>query len=386
MSHAPFAPSSMERWLNCPGAWGLGLRMLESPESEYSIEGTRLHDVAASFLKVGRPPDVVTLKASPDHAFLVPYLEHALQLIGLADTFYIEETFHHPTMPDLLFGTADLVTVTKDWLDIVDLKTGAGIMVSPEENEQLLTYAGMVYLTLAKMGNKRGKLPSRVRLTIVQPPDTEHPVKTWETTIAHVLYHMGAVEDAIRKAIQGATELRPGEWCRFCRAKAACPALRGDVIEALGTAETPAMMPRASLAQWLDRADRLMVWMDGLREYAHTYASEMLAQGREGIPGWELRPKRATRQWDDEEAVIAIARRRKIKIWQDKLLSPAMAEKAHPSLPEELRNHIVAVSSGTNLVRSKAGSEPAKAVEVLKSEAPPMEKLMANMQLLKYRR
>lgn len=383
MSHAPFAPSSMKRWLNCPGAWGLSLRMPELPESEYSIEGTRLHDVAANWLT-----GTATREQDQDYLFLKPYLDHATRLMlgGTTTHQWVERTFYHPSMSDLLFGTADLVTVTREWIDVVDLKTGAGIAVSPVENEQLLTYAGMVYPTLAKARTHAAKLPKKVRLTIVQPPDAEHPVKTWETTNGRVLEHMAQVEEAIRKAIQGATELRPGEWCRFCRAKAACPALRGEVIEALGAAETPAMMPRASLAQWLDRADRLMVWMDALKEYAHQYASEMLAQGREGIPGWELKPKRATRQWDDEEAVIAIARRRKIKIWQDKLLSPAMAEKAHPSLPEELRDHIVAVSSGTNLVRSKPGSEPMKAVEVLKSEAPPMEKLMANMQLLKYRR
>jgi len=98
-----------------------------------------------------------------------------------------------------------------------------------------------------------------------------------------------------------------------------------------------------------------------------------------------LKPKRATRQWVDEDKVLEIARRRRIKIWQDKLMSPAMAEKAHADLPEELTSLIVAVSSGSNLVKSKGPKTQAPLV-ALESEAKPMDKLMANFALMKHRR
>jgi hypothetical protein len=92
------------------------------------------------------------------------------------------------------------------------------------------------------------------------------------------------------------------------------------------------------------------------------------------------------RLWADEEAVLTIARKRKIKIWQDKLMSPAMAEKEHPNLPEELRSLIIAVSSGTNLVRLKDNEVPVLQVKRPDDDADLMQKQKANIALMKHRR
>ena len=59
-------------------------------------------------------------------------------------------------------------------------------------------------------------------------------------------------------------------------------------------------------------------------------------------------------------------------------MSPAMAEKAHPNMPEELTKQIVAVSSGSNLVRGEATHV------IAAPDAPPMAKLVANLQLKKF--
>jgi len=53
-------------------------------------------------------------------------------------------------------------------------------------------------------------------------------------------------------------------------------------------------------------------------------------------------------------------------------------------MPEELTACIVAVSSGSNLVKSKGN--PQAPLVALKSEAEPMAPLMANLALLKHRR
>lgn len=366
MSHAPFAPSATKRWLNCKGSFGLSLQVPEPPEGEYAAEGTRLHALASAILQGDQTP----AGAGDDLEVLSPYLTYAQQRIGKADWHNVEKTLQHPTMGTLLFGTPDLLLgVTKeDVLEVVDLKTGAGILVDPEENDQLLTYAylALLCLPLYKYTN--------VRLTIVQPPDEGNEVKTWLTSAKRVWEHGRKVEAAIAEALAGGAELVPGEWCRFCKAKPTCPRLRGEVVEALGGA-LPSTMTVASLAQWLDRAERMEGFIKNVREVGHS-----LAEAGVVVPGWTLKPKRATRQWDDEDAVLEIARRRKIKIYQDKMLSPAMAEKAHPNLPQELRDRIVAVSSGTNLVRGEAP------VVVHKPEASNMEKLMANFKLMKHRK
>ena len=374
-SHAPFAPSSATRWLKCQGSFALGLQLPEPPEGPYAAEGTRLHDVAAALLR----RQVPAVKQEPeDNAFLEPYLIHCEILKQCSNRWVVEERQEYS---NLLFGTPDFVALGPDWLEVVDLKTGAGIMVEPEENDQLLCYAWMALKKLYAQQPGKKAVPKfkGVRLTIVQPPDEENPVKSWETTSDHVMAWGVKAEAAIQTAIEGSFNLVPGEHCRFCKAKPVCPKLMGHVTEALPVIVRELRPDK--LAGWLDKADLMQQWLDALRETAHD-----LACAGHPIPGYELKPKRATRSWVDEEKAAAIARAKRMKIFQPrKLMSPAMAEKAHADLPEELTSLIVAVSSGSNLVKSKGPKTQAPLV-ALESEAKPMDKLMANFALMKHRR
>ena len=54
-------------------------------------------------------------------------------------------------------------------------------------------------------------------------------------------------------------------------------------------------------------------------------------------------------------------------------MSPAMAEKAHPNLPPEITSHIVAISTGTNLVRD---DNPSPRVEKTK---PTLQSALRNL-------
>jgi len=413
MSHAPFAPSSAKRWLNCPGSFGLGLQLPDKEDSDYARDGTRLHKIAADILyyefEVRREVEEATayqLKTA-DERFLKPYIDYALTVKQEACWVRLEERIDHSP---LLFGTPDLIAVyplDRDLMEVVDLKTGHGIMVDPEGNDQLLAYAYMALTGLKerkwgqwlhekeRQRQKRKKpgefdlsdiavvpepdpvqfLPQTIRLTIVQPACEEEPVKSWDTTAWEVMAWGLKAEKAITAAIYGATELQPGDWCRFCKAKPVCPKLRGLVLESMPVVVQELMPDK--VAFWLDKAELLEQWLNGLREFAH----ETVKAGIE-VPGWGLKPKRATRSWDNEQEVRDIARRKRLKIFQERpLMSPAMAEKAHNPLPEELREHIVVVSSGTNLVRASRAPKPV----TVASDAEPMAKLMANFELLKFR-
>ena len=269
----------------------------------------------------------------------------------------------------LLGGTADFMAWDDDTLEVVDLKTGAGVAVDPDDNKQLLTYAGMLLASNPKIARDI----KRVRLTIVQPP-SDPPVKTWETTRARVEQHMADAQAAIDKSFEPAQTPVPGDHCKWCKAKPICPTLRGYVAEV--GAQSPATLQPDVIGLWLDRAAQVEGFIADLRTYAHQYATTALGQQRPGIPGYVLKPKRATRSWANEDAVLEIARRRKIKIWQDKLMSPAMAEKAHPNMPAELTEQIVSISSGTNLVKG--------ATEAL-GLASAQPSLAASLKLLKHR-
>lgn len=366
-SHAPFAPSSATRWLNCQGSFGLGLQLPDAPSSEYADEGTRLHDVAAAYLRQD-PKNASPVMVQEDYLFLQPYLDHCMALIPRCNRYEIEQ---RQEFSQLLFGTPDFIGIGPDWLEVVDLKTGAGIMVQPEENDQLLCYAFMV------LHARQPNWNPKVRLTIAQPTDEERPIKSWQTTAEHVRAWGVRAQAAMQAAIEGSFQLEPGDHCRFCKAKPVCPKLMGHVTDALPVVVRELRPDR--LTYWLDKADLMQQWLDGLREVAHD-----LACSGHPIPGYELKPKRATRSWADEEQAAKIARSKRMKIFQPlKIMSPAMAEKAHPNLPEELTSLIVAVSSGSNLVRSK--SKPQAAGVALKSEAEPSG-LMKTFALLKHRR
>jgi len=368
-SHAPFAPSSATRWLKCQGSFALGLQLPEPPEGPYATEGTRLHDVAAAYLRRHATPRPEV----GDQEFLKPYLDHCEALKPRCNRYEIEL---RQEFSQLLFGTPDFVAIGPDWLEIVDLKTGAGIMVEPEENDQLLCYAFMV------LNQRKSWQPKVVRLTIVQPTDEDRPVKTWNTSVKHVMAWGARAQAAMQAAIEGSVQLEPGDHCRFCKAKPVCPKLAGHVVEALPVVVRELRPDR--LGYWLEKADLMQQWLDSLREVAHD-----LACSGHPIPGWELKPKRAVRSWADEEKVAEIARSKRLKIFQPrKLMSPAMAEKAHPNLPEELTSQIVAVSSGANLVKSKG--KPQALPVAMESEANPeqakLKNVMGNLALLKYRR
>lgn len=374
MAHAPFAPSSAKRWLACTAAYGASLHLPDPPDSEYAAEGTRLHDMAARILQ--RQP-VEELTAAESH-FLTPYTAHCFHLMNQPRCwFQIEKTLRHSP---LLFGTPDFLALVGDTLHVVDLKTGAGVMVDPTENDQAMAYA---YMALAGLfaGTLDAVLwdvdtPTKIVLTIVQPPDEAKPVKSWETTAEHVWAWGKRSEDIMASTIAGDLhEYVPGEHCRWCKAKPVCPKLRG-VMTALPASLDVAELGALATAEVLDRADLVLQFIDAVRAHGHDLATRGI-----DVPGWTLKPKRATRSWADEDKVLEIARRRKIKIWQDKLMSPAMAEKAHPNMPAELTEQIVSISSGTNLVR---GNPPVTVA--LPEGAPKMARLMANLETLKYRK
>ena len=69
-----------------------------------------------------------------------------------------------------------------------------------------------------------------------------------------------------------------------------------------------------------------------------------------GVPRWKLVNKRATRQWTDPDKAAAFLMQTGVEPYEEKLITPAAAEKllkkAKQNLPDDL---VVAVSSGSTL-------------------------------------
>lgn len=138
------------------------------------------------------------------------------------------------------FGTSDAVIIFPKKLKDVDFKYGRGVQVFAEESEQLMLYA----LGALDEFDLLGEI-EEVELTIFQP--RLNHVDTWTCSVEHLRAFeqraIAAGQRALRiaESLDGLTPLAveanaekilaPGpDQCRFCKAKATCPALRDQVL------------------------------------------------------------------------------------------------------------------------------------------------------------
>jgi hypothetical protein len=103
-----------------------------------------------------------------------------------------------------------------------------------------------------------------------------------------------------------------------------------------------------AIAVFLNQADLIEQWLSDVRGLAQT----MIETGA-GVPGWKMVPKRATRQWineDDASAALTAVGLGCEDIFVEKIVSPAQAEKLLKKTKQVLPDGLtVAVSSGNTL-------------------------------------
>jgi len=163
-AHARLSPSGSKRWFACPGSLTLEAP-IPNKSSEYSDDGTAMHDIAArvltgylmcaadaigTWVTVSRPDEEPTRKVQIDEdmADLVQaYVEMVLAKAS-GHELHVEQRVEFSQFVGLedQFGTADFIIIERDdagrmhTLDVGDLKTGHK-PVDVEHNSQALTYA-----------------------------------------------------------------------------------------------------------------------------------------------------------------------------------------------------------------------------------------------------
>lgn len=360
MEHARiFSASVLERLIACPGSAVLSAGAPRT-SNQYSAWGTACHELAADALENG---DQVYAErkgqtiSADDFDFIVDdemievatvYTNYVRDVAGDDGTVLVEQRVNfssHLALPadHEAFGTADALIVKGNELIVVDLKTGRGVEVEAD-SAQLKAYA----LGCLEIAEEVADI-EQVRLVIVQPRNggvKEHDLwvdelTAWARDLAapactRVLESVAAFDPA---------HLKPGEkQCKFCPAKATCPALRNEVAEttfefvpatpeefAAITLEemlTPyAHDPADWLASALSKVDLIEDWCKSIREEAH----RRLAEGRD-LPGFKLvAGKRGARAWTDAKAAEELLRKQfRLTVEQAydlKLISPTSAEK-----------------------------------------------------------
>lgn len=327
--HAILSPSAAHRWLHCTPAPRVEAEFPETT-SEYAEEGRLAHSVCE--LAAKKKFTVMNnrtynsrlkkLKADPkwDDEMLstaVTYVEHLTEHAMrfehapyVALEVQVDITDYAPEA----FGTCDCVMIGGDELIITDYKHGKGVPVSAQDNPQMLLYAlGALKLYRPIYGD----MIRRVSTYIDQPRLGSYDGASM--TVEELLAWGESIKPKAAAAFMGTGEFAPGEWCRFCRAKAKCRARAnqntaledfkdciplGRSIPMQAEYDATGFKPSNCLTDeeigaLLVRAEGLVAWYNDLKEYA-------LAACLNGktIPGWKAVEGRSTRAWTDQDAAL----------------------------------------------------------------------------------
>lgn len=391
-AHAVLGASGAHRWMNCPGSVAMAKEIgHEETESIYAREGTAAHAVAEKCLRSGLDPEfyvgqkIEGIKVTREMAASVRiYVDRVRMVAKAAQTEPLIEVRFDLSKggpegkglepPEPMFGTADAVVWDElhgRTLWVLDYKHGQGVTVEAENNPQLMYYALGAVLKLGM-----NPPPRKIKVVIVQPR-ASHPdgiIRDWEFEWADLVAFKNELMVAAYATQEENAPLKTGSWCRFCPARAVCPA-QEELAVAVAQQEFGAMVPATEeqpgslpapytltedeLLEILDKSDYVIEW---LRE-VQRYADNLLETGTP-LPGWKLVAKRANRKWNDEEEVIAFLRGVDGVEEEDylprKLLSPNQTElllrRVGAELPEHFTNREV---SGYNRVREE---DPRRAI------------------------
>lgn len=326
--HAKLSPSSAERWLTCTAAPGLEATMPPEEESEFALEGTLAHDIAAWLLE-GNDLDDYEGDLVDDMDAVHEYVENVFDSVDQSHEaeLYVEVKLDLSRWVPEGFGTADAVIVDSEAQHIIvrDLKFGVGVPVSAENNPQLWLYGLGALKTFGS-----GKAADwTVTVSIHQPrlnAYSEQDVNgkdlmEWgRTVVAPAAVAAFTGEGAVFAPSEAA--------CRWCIAAPVCKALADQQLarakEVFAPAKTPDKITPKQTAQILKMAPVFEKWLASVKAHAETQVLE----GNLELEGFKIVRGRSHRKWEDAEVVEGLLEGQEGDFHTEpKLKSPAQIEK-----------------------------------------------------------
>jgi hypothetical protein len=366
-AHSTWSASGFEQKMLCPGSHVLQ-QGKPRRSSQYAAEGTAAHQVLTWALQESRPAaayigrvieaDGFTFTVDEDMAGHVQVcIDYVTDAAGDEGVIFADIRVNYSQYldtPELeAWGTADVIIARGDELIVIDFKYGMGVEVSAERNPQMSLYA------LGALQAYQGLVADfeRVRMVISQPRIKKaasefdisvEELETWGRSTARSAVNtcrnaMAVDHTQVTSGVSwDQVYLRPGEkQCKFCSAKAECPALRAEVVgtvfEALpaspdefAEAELPFTGYAHTEPQWLaaclSKADLIEDWVKAIRA-----ETERRLLAGESVPGYKLVPgKKGARQWVDAKVAEETLKSMRVKLedmYDLKLISPTTADK-----------------------------------------------------------
>ena len=213
-AHARLSASGSKRWLTCTPSPRLEEGFPEE-SSPFALEGTVAHELAENRLRFFLFKDAVLTDGDTEMIDHVGYYTnlvieryHAALAETLDAIILLEQRLDFSNWVPDGFGTGDVVIISDNVLEVIDLKYGKGVPVSAKDNSQMMLYAlGAIHVYHAIYGFEK------VKMTIVQP--RLDSISTDEKTVEELLkWAEEYIKPRADLAIRGEGDFVAGDHCR----------------------------------------------------------------------------------------------------------------------------------------------------------------------------
>lgn len=319
-SHALLSASGATRWMNCtPSA--LAEDKIEERTSEFASEGTYAHELGELKIKLAIDPTNIFLKKLisekrknkyyskelEDH--VDSYRDYVIERFNAAKAksskaiLLIEEKVSLKEYIPEGFGTCDIAIIYLDIVELIDLKFGKGVKVNAVNNDQLMIY-GLGFISKFDLLFDF----SKIKLTIFQPR-LDHISEFHISYDELIGYGIAEVKPKADIAIKGEGDYKAGTWCKFCKLKPTCKALRDFAFEEMRNDfknEVPYMHESDAYALTLEEIAKayksskvILDWIKSVKQY-------VLSEALSGVkfPTLKLVRGKSNRQWNSEESAL----------------------------------------------------------------------------------
>lgn len=372
LAHSAWGASKFESIMLCPGKVVLE-DGLPNTTSVHAAEGTAAHQVLTWALQENRPASayIGRIIMVEDWSFEVDAemaehvqvtIDYVLCVAGEDGVVLVDQRVDYSRYLGLpageAWGTLDVAVLRDNVITGIDLKYGRGVEVyagfdkidcatdesKVEPNPQVALYnLGILDAVQGLLGDF-----DTARLVICQPRVSKTPSE-YEISVADLeAWGHGAAKQAVAKCRAAAAAphfhletwrkayLKPGEkQCKFCRAKATCPALRNEVVvhvsapaavDEFESITDPKTFTEPDLSRALSKCDLIETWCASVRAEV-----ERRLLAATPVPGFKLvQGKRGNRKWskpEEAEAAMKSMRLKECEMYEFSLISPTTAEK-----------------------------------------------------------
>lgn len=223
--HAKYSASGSDRWLNCPGSVALSEKAGTQKSSAAADEGTEAHECLEVIMKSSKPR-VAALMLKKQHSNTM--VDHAYRCyqqikekVPEGAELLCETEVRLDFVRSGMFGTVDAAIVDLfGVLWVIDFKYGAGRLVNPENNSQMIYYG-------LGIAHKYHYNFDSVRLAVAQPRivHKDGVFRHWDLSTAELRKWEGVFKAGVEACEKPNAPFKRGRWCYFCPAQEICPAL-----------------------------------------------------------------------------------------------------------------------------------------------------------------